>query len=103
MTRKWLLLVLALAAQRVKKSLQSIFESGYTFDIESLKKQYSCSVLLKDGAEHVLLCPRNRLSEAMSLLRSKGMHASVAAEHADYERRHANRKTVLNSIETKLC
>src|SRR5262245_33598131 len=29
----------ALAAQRVKRSLQSIFESGYSFDIESLKKQ----------------------------------------------------------------
>jgi endonuclease-3 len=29
----------ALAAQRVKKSLQSIFESAYSFDIESLKKQ----------------------------------------------------------------
>jgi len=29
----------ALAAQRVKKSLQSIFESGYSFDIETLKKQ----------------------------------------------------------------
>jgi endonuclease-3 len=27
------------AAQRVKKSLQSIFESGYSFDIEGLKKQ----------------------------------------------------------------
>jgi hypothetical protein len=29
----------SLAAQRVKKSLQSIFESGYSFDIEDLKKQ----------------------------------------------------------------
>src|SRR5262245_15890943 len=27
------------AAQRVKRSLQSIFESGYSFDIEGLKKQ----------------------------------------------------------------
>src|SRR5262245_34335338 len=27
------------AAQRVKRSLQSVFEGGYTFDIEALKKQ----------------------------------------------------------------
>lgn len=27
------------AAQRVKRSLQSVFESGYTFDMEALKKQ----------------------------------------------------------------
>jgi endonuclease III len=29
----------AAAAQRVKKSLQSVFEGGYSFDIEGLKKQ----------------------------------------------------------------
>jgi endonuclease III len=29
----------AAAAQRVKRSLQSVFEGGYSFDIESLKKQ----------------------------------------------------------------
>src|SRR6185369_9836264 len=27
------------AAQRVKRSLQSVFEGGYSFDIEALKKQ----------------------------------------------------------------
>jgi len=52
--------------------------------VESLKKDCGCSVLLKEGAEHVLLCPRKSLSEAMSMLRAKGVHASVAAEHADY-------------------
>src|ERR1700752_5049309 len=29
----------AAAAQRVKRSLQSVFEGGYTFDMEALKKQ----------------------------------------------------------------
>jgi ATP phosphoribosyltransferase len=52
--------------------------------VHSLQRDCGCSVLLKNGAEHVLLCPRSRLSETVSLLRAKGVHASVAAEHADY-------------------
>jgi hypothetical protein len=40
--------------------------------------------LLQNGAEQVLLCPRSRLSEAVGLLRAKGVHASVEAERADY-------------------
>ena len=59
--------------------------------VKSLEQDYGCSVVLKNGADHLLLCPRNRLSETVGLLRSKGVHASVAAEHADYVFAEVNR------------
>jgi ATP phosphoribosyltransferase len=52
--------------------------------VQSLKTDCGCSLLLQDGAEQVFLCPRDRLSEAVGVLRAKGVHASVAAERADY-------------------
>ncbi len=52
--------------------------------VQSLKTDCGCSLLRQNGAEQVLLCPRNRLSEAVALLRAKGVHASVAAERSDY-------------------
>ena len=52
--------------------------------VQALKQDYGCSVLLKNGAEHLLLCPRSRLSEAVGFLRGKGIDASVAAERSDY-------------------
>ena len=52
--------------------------------VQALKIDCGCSLLLQNGAEHVLLCPRNRLSEAVAVLRGKGVDASVAAERADY-------------------
>jgi ATP phosphoribosyltransferase len=52
--------------------------------VEVLEERCGCSVLVRNGAEHVVLCPRLRLSEAIALLREKGLNAAVAAEHADY-------------------
>ena len=52
--------------------------------VQALKQDYGCSPLLQNGAEHVLLCPRNRLSEAVGFLRGKGIDASAVADRADY-------------------
>ena len=52
--------------------------------VQALKTDCGCSQLPQDGADQVFLCPRSRLSEAVALLRTKGIHASVAAERADY-------------------
>jgi ATP phosphoribosyltransferase len=61
--------------------------------VQSLEKDCGCSVLLQNGAEHVLLCPRSRLSEAVGLLRGKGVHVPVAAERADYVFAEVNQLT----------
>ena len=52
--------------------------------VQALKQDYGCSVLLQNGSEHVLLCPRSRLSEAVGFLRGKGIDASAVADRADY-------------------
>lgn len=52
--------------------------------VQALKTESGCALLLQNGAEHVLICPRKRLSEAVALLRAKGVQASVAAEQTDY-------------------
>ena len=51
---------------------------------QALKQDYGCSPLLHNGSEHVLLCPRSRLSEAVGFLRGKGIDASAVADRADY-------------------
>jgi ATP phosphoribosyltransferase len=52
--------------------------------VQALKQDYGCSPLLQNGTEHVLLCPRSRLSEAVGFLRGKGIDASAVADRADY-------------------
>ena len=59
--------------------------------VRMLEKDCGCSVLQQNGAEQVLLCPRGRLSEAVGLLRAKGIHVSVSADHADYVFAEVNR------------
>lgn len=52
--------------------------------VQALTQDYGCSPLLQNGSEHVLLCPRSRLSEAVGFLRGRGIDASAVADRADY-------------------
>ena len=50
-----------------------------------LEHDMGCTVLSRNGtSEREVLCPRERLSDAVEVLRAKGMEASVVAERADY-------------------
>jgi len=50
-----------------------------------LEREMGCSALSRDGrSEQTLLCPRERLSDAIEVLRANAVEASVAAERADY-------------------
>jgi len=50
-----------------------------------LEHDMGCTALSRNGAsEQEVLCPRERLSDAVEVLRSRGMEASVVAERADY-------------------
>jgi ATP phosphoribosyltransferase len=56
-----------------------------------LARDMGCVALSHNGAgEHTLLCPRERLSDAIEVLRANAMEASVVAEHADYAFGEAN-------------
>jgi len=52
--------------------------------LAALAKSANCSVLTRAGEETSILCPRDKLSDAMALLRGKGVANAVAAAPADY-------------------
>jgi ATP phosphoribosyltransferase len=52
--------------------------------LAALAKSANCSVLTRAGEEISILCPRDKLSDAMALLRGKGVANAVAAAPADY-------------------
>jgi hypothetical protein len=55
--------------------------------LKLLIEDRGCIVLSRDGNNGTgqeVLCPRERLSDAIEALRGKGIEASVVAEHADY-------------------
>jgi ATP phosphoribosyltransferase len=58
--------------------------------LASLAKQAACTVISRDGGETSILCPRERLSDAIGLLRAKGLENAVAVEAADYVFAEAN-------------
>ena len=54
--------------------------------LEMLSKETGCTVLIRGQgkAETTILCPREKLSEVVALLRAKRIGAPLAAELADY-------------------
>jgi ATP phosphoribosyltransferase len=55
--------------------------------LKLLIEERGCAMLARDGDNGTgqeLLCPRERLSDAIEALRANGIEASVVAEHADY-------------------
>ena len=49
--------------------------------------KFGCSVLSKPaakGGQHVILCRRDQLSDAVGVLREHGVQGAVAAEPVDY-------------------
>ena len=64
-----------------------------TGTLRALEADFGCSELAGNGGdarERLIVCPRDRLSDAMEFMRGKGVDASVVAEHADYIFNQAN-------------
>lgn len=55
-----------------------------------LCKEAGCTVISRNGGETQILCPRERLSDAIGLLRAKGVESAIGAEAADYVFAEAN-------------
>jgi ATP phosphoribosyltransferase len=56
----------------------------------SLSKDAGCTVVRGAAGEVLILCPRERLSDAVGLLREKGLKSVITAEAADYVFTEAN-------------
>lgn len=52
--------------------------------LASLTKTAGCKVLSKSGGDVTMLCPRDRLSDAVAYLRGKRVESPLAAEPTDY-------------------
>jgi ATP phosphoribosyltransferase len=58
--------------------------------LTSLSKEAGCTIIPSGRGEALILCPRERLSDAIGLLRAKGSKSVIAAEAADYVFAEAN-------------
>jgi len=71
--------------------------------LKLLNEDMGCVVLSREGdngSGHEVLCPRERLSDAIEALRGEGIEASVVTEHADYIFGEAN--AVMERLRTAL-
>jgi ATP phosphoribosyltransferase len=68
--------------------------------VAALAKTAGCLPISRSGGETVLLCPRDRLSDAVAYLRSKRVESPIAAEPADYV--FANGNTIMQRLRAAL-
>ena len=72
---------------RASYILRVVLAKGAEKILAALAKDAGCTVISRGnggGGETLILSPRGRLSDAVSVLRAKGVHSAVAAEPADY-------------------
>jgi ATP phosphoribosyltransferase len=70
--------------------LRVVLPRGADKLLASLTKGAGCAVVSRQGSETQILCPRDRLSDAVGLLREKGVKSAIGAEAPDYVFAEAN-------------